>query len=197
MDSLSTWFSVWIFFILNFTITNTVISKKSYFRLNIWWDVIYVQRSKKSSFIRITLWPNSNNNNYNDNIINNLYIIILKVFTWMATEVFKPEDSQNIRKCTAESSRTQETLAIRFWLRSIWFSGELMTSFIDNYVYIKNHNNIEHKHKLCLIRYAELEVVNAKKLNACQVYLERVFFPWNVCSEAIPSFRCSIALNAF
>ena len=33
-----------VFFILNFTIANTVISKKSYFRLNIWWDVIYVQR---------------------------------------------------------------------------------------------------------------------------------------------------------
>ena len=33
-----------VFFILNFTIANTVISKKPYFRLNIWWDVIYVQR---------------------------------------------------------------------------------------------------------------------------------------------------------
>ena len=27
-------------------IANTVISKKSYFRLNIWWDVIYVQREQ-------------------------------------------------------------------------------------------------------------------------------------------------------
>ena len=35
-----------VFFILNFTIANTVISKKSYFRLNIWWDVIYVQRER-------------------------------------------------------------------------------------------------------------------------------------------------------
>ena len=33
-------------FILNFIIANTVISKKSYFRLNIWWDVIYVQREQ-------------------------------------------------------------------------------------------------------------------------------------------------------
>ena len=33
-----------VFFILNFTIANTVISKKSYFRLTIWRDVIYVQR---------------------------------------------------------------------------------------------------------------------------------------------------------
>ena len=33
-----------VFFIFNFTIANTVISKKSYFRLSIWWDVIYVQR---------------------------------------------------------------------------------------------------------------------------------------------------------
>ena len=33
-----------VFFILYFTIANTVISKKSYFRLSIWWDVIYVQR---------------------------------------------------------------------------------------------------------------------------------------------------------
>ena len=137
-------------------------------------DLELLQRSKQSSFIRITLRPNCNN--YNENIINNLYIIILKVFTWMATEVFKPEDSQSIRKCTAESSRTQETPAIRFWLTSIWFSGELMISFIDNYVYIKNHNNIEHKHKLCLIRYAELDVVNAKKRNACQMYLEKAFF---------------------
>ena len=32
-----------VFLILKFTIANTVISKKSYFRLNIWWDVIYVQ----------------------------------------------------------------------------------------------------------------------------------------------------------
>ena len=35
-----------VFFILNFTIANTVTSKKSYFRLNIWWDVIYVQREQ-------------------------------------------------------------------------------------------------------------------------------------------------------
>ena len=33
-----------VFFVLNFTIANTVISKKSYFRLNIWWDVTYAQR---------------------------------------------------------------------------------------------------------------------------------------------------------
>ena len=38
-----------VFFILNFTITNTVISKKSYFRLNIWWDVIYVQREQQGT----------------------------------------------------------------------------------------------------------------------------------------------------
>ena len=36
-----------VFFILNFTIANTVISKKSYFRLSIWWDVIYVQREQQ------------------------------------------------------------------------------------------------------------------------------------------------------
>ena len=36
-------------FILNFTIANTVISKKSYFRLNIWWDVIYVQREQQGT----------------------------------------------------------------------------------------------------------------------------------------------------
>ena len=35
-----------VFFILNFTIANTGNSKKSYFRLNIWWDVIYVQREQ-------------------------------------------------------------------------------------------------------------------------------------------------------
>ena len=34
-------------FIFNFTIANTVISKKSYFRLNTWWDVIYVQREQQ------------------------------------------------------------------------------------------------------------------------------------------------------
>ena len=34
---------------LNFTIANTVISKKSYFRLNIWWDVIYVQREQQGT----------------------------------------------------------------------------------------------------------------------------------------------------
>ena len=38
-----------IFFILNFTIANTVISKKSYFRLNIWWDVIYIQREQQGT----------------------------------------------------------------------------------------------------------------------------------------------------
>ena len=38
----------WVFFILNFTITNTVISKKSYFRLNIWY-VIYVQREQQGT----------------------------------------------------------------------------------------------------------------------------------------------------
>ena len=38
-----------VFFILNFTIANTVISKKSYFRLNIWWDVIYVQREQQGT----------------------------------------------------------------------------------------------------------------------------------------------------
>ena len=36
-------------FILNFTIANTVISIKSYFRLNIWWDVIYVQREQQGT----------------------------------------------------------------------------------------------------------------------------------------------------
>ena len=38
-----------VFFIVNFTIANTVISKKSYFRLNIWWDVIYVQREQQGT----------------------------------------------------------------------------------------------------------------------------------------------------
>ena len=39
-----------VFFILNFTIANTVISKRSYFRLNIWWDVIYyVQREQQGT----------------------------------------------------------------------------------------------------------------------------------------------------
>ena len=37
-----------VFFILNFTIANTVISKKSYFRLNIWY-VIYVQRKQEGT----------------------------------------------------------------------------------------------------------------------------------------------------
>ena len=32
-----------------FTIANTVISKKSYFRLSIWWDVIYVQREQQGT----------------------------------------------------------------------------------------------------------------------------------------------------
>ena len=36
-------------FILNFTIANTVIRKKSYFRLNTWWDVIYVQREQQGT----------------------------------------------------------------------------------------------------------------------------------------------------
>ena len=38
-----------VFFILNFTIANTVISKKSYFRSNIWWDIIYVQREQQGT----------------------------------------------------------------------------------------------------------------------------------------------------
>ena len=38
-----------VFFILNFTIANKVISKKSYFRLNIWWDDIYVQREQQET----------------------------------------------------------------------------------------------------------------------------------------------------
>ena len=38
-----------VYSILNFTIANTVISKKSYFRLNIWWDVIYVQRKQQGT----------------------------------------------------------------------------------------------------------------------------------------------------
>ena len=38
-----------VFFILNFTIANTVISEKSYFRLSIWWDVIYVQREQQGT----------------------------------------------------------------------------------------------------------------------------------------------------
>ena len=38
-----------VFFILNFTIANTVISKKSYFRLNIWGDVIYVQGEQQGT----------------------------------------------------------------------------------------------------------------------------------------------------
>ena len=46
--SISLW-SFMVFFILNFTIANTVISKKSYFRLNIWRDVIYVQREQQGT----------------------------------------------------------------------------------------------------------------------------------------------------
>ena len=38
-----------VFCILNFRIANTVISKKSYFRLNIWCDVIYVQREQQGT----------------------------------------------------------------------------------------------------------------------------------------------------
>ena len=38
-----------VFFILNFMIANTVISKKSYFRLYIWWGVIYVQREQQGT----------------------------------------------------------------------------------------------------------------------------------------------------
>ena len=39
----------YVFFILNFTIANTVISKRSYLRPNIWWDVIYVQREQQGT----------------------------------------------------------------------------------------------------------------------------------------------------
>ena len=41
--------SLWSFIVStsSVTIANTVISKKSYFRLNIWWDVIYVQREQQ------------------------------------------------------------------------------------------------------------------------------------------------------
>ena len=39
----------WVFFILNFTIANTVISKMSYFRLSTWWDAIYVQRERQGT----------------------------------------------------------------------------------------------------------------------------------------------------
>ena len=38
-----------VFFILNFTIANTIISKTSNFRLNIWWDVTYVQREQQGT----------------------------------------------------------------------------------------------------------------------------------------------------
>ena len=38
-----------VYFILNFTIANTVISKKSYFRLRFWWNVIYVQREQQGT----------------------------------------------------------------------------------------------------------------------------------------------------
>ena len=38
-----------VFFSLNFTIANTVVSKKSYFRLSIWWDVIYTQRGQQGT----------------------------------------------------------------------------------------------------------------------------------------------------
>ena len=38
-----------VFFILNFMIANTIISKKSYFRLSIWWDVIYAQREQQGT----------------------------------------------------------------------------------------------------------------------------------------------------
>ena len=38
-----------VFIILNFTTANTVIGKKSYLRLNIWWDVIYVQREQQGT----------------------------------------------------------------------------------------------------------------------------------------------------
>ena len=38
-----------VFFILNFRIVNTVISKMSYFRLIIWWDVIYAQRERQGT----------------------------------------------------------------------------------------------------------------------------------------------------
>ena len=38
-----------VFFILNFTIANTVISKKPYIRLNIWWDANYVQREQQGT----------------------------------------------------------------------------------------------------------------------------------------------------
>ena len=50
-----------VFFILNFTIANKVISKKSYFRLNICRDVIYVQREQqgkkisKKSYFRLNI----------------------------------------------------------------------------------------------------------------------------------------------
>ena len=47
--SISFWSFICVFFILNLTIANTVISKKSYFRLNIWWDVIYVQREQQGT----------------------------------------------------------------------------------------------------------------------------------------------------
>ena len=38
-----------VFFVFNVTIANTVISKKFYFRLNIWWDAIYVQREQQGT----------------------------------------------------------------------------------------------------------------------------------------------------
>ena len=38
-----------VFFILNFAIANTVVSKKSYFRLNIIYDIINVKRKQQGS----------------------------------------------------------------------------------------------------------------------------------------------------
>ena len=38
-----------VFFILNFAIANAVISKKSYFRLNIWCDIINVKREQQGT----------------------------------------------------------------------------------------------------------------------------------------------------
>ena len=38
-----------VFFLLNYTIANTVINKKSYFRPNIWCDVIYVQKEQQGT----------------------------------------------------------------------------------------------------------------------------------------------------
>ena len=105
-----------VFFILNFTMANTIISKKFYFRLSIRWDVIYVQREQQGTKNGALGDARQNRSPVRFYSIYNNSLLELLSESWKGHERFR-----NGRKSTEDDSRDGRPCVVKITMKDITF----------------------------------------------------------------------------